>query len=233
MAYVGGKGNCYSRVIGAMPTHRVYIETHLGGGAVMRAKRPAERQIGVDADERVIAAWRRRGAPCELIHGDAVAFLSCFPFTGDELVYSDPPYPIESRNGRNRYRHDYGERDHAALLEVLVGLSCRVLVSGQPTPLYCERLAGWRRIEFRSGGRRGGRAEMLWANFPEPDFLHEPAKAGATFRDRERVKRRLTTMRRKVERMDGTERSLFVEWLARKYPEQIRKAGKEVAWIES
>ena len=233
MGYFGGKGNCYCRVLGAMPTHCVYIETHLGGGAVMRAKRPAERQIGIDADERVIEAWRRRGAPCELVHGDAAGFLSRFPFTGEELVYSDPPYPMESRNGRNRYQHDYAERDHAALLEVLVGLTCRVLVSGQPTPFYRERLVGWRCIEFRSGGRRGGRTEMLWANFPEPDFLHEPAKTGATFRDRERVKRRLTTLCRKVERMGGAERSLFVEWLANTYPEQVRRTGKEVAWIES
>ena len=233
MSYLGGKGNCYSRVLGAMPTHCVYIETHLGGGAVMRAKRPAERQIGIDADEKVIKAWRRRGAACELVHGDAADFLSRFPFTGEELVYADPPYPMAARNERNRYRHDYDERDHAILLEVLVGLNCKVLVSGQLTPLYCERLAHWRRIEFKSGGRRGGRTETLWANFPESDSLHEPAKAGATFRDRERVKRRLATMRQKVERMNGAERSLFVEWLTCTYPEQVRRAGKQVQWTES
>jgi DNA adenine methylase len=232
MSYLGGKGNCYSRVLGAMPTHRVYIETHLGGGAVMRAKRPVERQIGVDADERVIDTWRRRGAPCELVHGDATCFLSRFPFAGEELVYSDPPYPLESRGGRNRYRYDYSEYDHAALLEVLVGLNCYILVSGQPTSLYRERLAGWRRIDFRSGARRGGRIETLWANFPEPDFFHEPAKTGTTFRDRERVKRRLTTIQRKVERMDHVERSRFVEWVVSTYPEQVGRAGKEVVWHE-
>lgn len=233
MSYFGGKGNCYSRILGAMPTHRVYIETHLGGGAVMRAKRPVDRQIGLDADKRVIDAWRRRGAPCELLHEDAVTFLRRFPFTGDELVYTDPPYPTETRSFRNRYLHDYDEQDHATLLDVLAGLTCKVLISGQPTPLYMERLAGWRRIDFDSGSRRGRRTETLWANFPESDPLQEPVKAGATFRDRERVKRRLATMQRKVERMEGAERRLFLEWLELNYPRQIHRHGKEVVWNES
>ena len=229
MAYVGGKGNCIARVIGAMPTHSIYIETHLGGGAVMRAKRPAQRQIGIDADERVIRAWRERGAPCELVHSDAVTFLKQFPFSGSELVYADPPYPAETRSGAHRYRHDYQEEDHAELLKVLASLNCRVLVSGQPTRLYNERLATWRCTQFGSGGRRGGRRELLWANYPEPVALHDPAKAGATFRERERVKRRLTTIQRKVERMGFAERTLFVDWLTATYPEQVGRAEPEVA----
>lgn len=228
MGYLGGKGNCASRVIGAMASHRVYIETHLGGGAVMRAKRPSERQIGVDADRGVIEAWRDRGPPCELVHGDAVEFLRAFAFTGDELVYADPPYPLETRGGRNRYRHDYAERDHAELLETLLRLKCKVLVSGPPTQLYRERLGSWHRTDFRSGARGGARAETLWANYPEGLPLHEPARAGADFRERERSKRRLATMRRKVERLTGPERSVFVRWLARSYPEQIRCLGEEV-----
>ncbi|WP_197969607.1 DNA adenine methylase [Bradyrhizobium diversitatis] len=187
----------------------------------MRAKRPVERQIGIDADERVIRAWRERRVVCELVHGDAAAFLKRFQFTGQELVYADPPYPDETRGRRNRYRYDYRKDDHVELLEVLANLRCRVLISGQPTDLYCERLARWRCMEFRSGGRRGGRKELLWANFPEPAALHEPAKAGTTFRDRERVKRRFATIRRKVEQMDSAERNLFVEWLAARYPEQV------------
>jgi site-specific DNA-adenine methylase len=229
MAYVGGKGNCFTRVIGAMPTHSVYIETHLGGGAVMRAKRPARRQIGIDADESVIRAWRERGPTCELIHGDAVTFLKQFRFTGSELVYADPPYPTEVRSGSHRYRHDYREDDHAELLEVLANLNCQVLVSGQPSQLYNERLSAWRCIQFGSGGRRGRRQELLWANFPEPAALHDPARAGATFRDRERVKRRLSNIQRKIERMELAERTLFVDWLVATYPEQISQVGNDIA----
>lgn len=212
-----------------MPSHRVYIETHLGGGAVMRAKRPSERQIGIDVDVRVIDAWRDCGAPCELVHGDAIDFLRGHAFAGDELVYADPPYQLETRSGQNRYRHDYADPDHAELLDTLLALPCKVMVSGQPTALYCERLIAWRRIEFRSGARGGARSETLWVNFPDTAPLHEPARAGADFRERERSKRRVATLRRKVERLTGAERSVFVHWLARNYPEHLRGLEEEAA----
>jgi hypothetical protein len=48
-------------LINLMPPHLVYCEPFLGGGAVMRLKRPAEYNIGVDLDAGVIAAWRSRG----------------------------------------------------------------------------------------------------------------------------------------------------------------------------
>ncbi|KHE92566.1 MAG: hypothetical protein SCABRO_01681, partial [Candidatus Scalindua brodae] len=39
MNYPGGKGGVFQKLINLMPPHDVYIETHLGGGAVIRNKR--------------------------------------------------------------------------------------------------------------------------------------------------------------------------------------------------
>lgn len=50
MTYPGGKGNCYQQIINQMPPHDVYIEPFLGGGYVMKAKRPAMLNIGVELD---------------------------------------------------------------------------------------------------------------------------------------------------------------------------------------
>ena len=76
-----------------MPPHEVYIETHLGGGAVIRNKRPARRNIGIEVDPKVIEKWpekEKRGI--EIIQGDGVNFLKDYPLTGNEMVYCDPPY---------------------------------------------------------------------------------------------------------------------------------------------
>lgn len=55
--YDGGKGNLYQKIINLIPPHQVYIEPFLGGGAVMRHKRPAMLNIGLDLDQRVIDGW--------------------------------------------------------------------------------------------------------------------------------------------------------------------------------
>lgn len=56
MSYNGGKGGAgvYQKIINAMPRHRVYIETHLGGGSIMRHKKLAAASIGIEIDAAVI-----------------------------------------------------------------------------------------------------------------------------------------------------------------------------------
>jgi len=60
MAYPGGKNGAgvYQRIINLMPPHDTYVEPFLGGGAVMRLKRPATLNIGLDLDRALIRAWR-------------------------------------------------------------------------------------------------------------------------------------------------------------------------------
>ena len=60
MEHPGGKNGAgvYQRIINLMPPHRVYIEPFLGGGAIMRLKRPAELNIGVEIDDEVLGNFR-------------------------------------------------------------------------------------------------------------------------------------------------------------------------------
>ena len=56
MGYFGSKatsGLC-QLIISMMPPHSTYIETHLGGGAVMKRKPPAPRNVGIDRDASVL-----------------------------------------------------------------------------------------------------------------------------------------------------------------------------------
>ena len=88
-AYVGSKattGLCQP-LIALMPPHSVYIETHLGGGALMRRKPAALRNIGIDIDGRALAGFECE-YPVELVQGCAHEYLARYPFDGTELVYS-------------------------------------------------------------------------------------------------------------------------------------------------
>ena len=54
MEYPGGKGKTYQQFINLMPPHETYIETHLGGGSIIRNKRLAMRNIGIEIDPETV-----------------------------------------------------------------------------------------------------------------------------------------------------------------------------------
>ncbi len=99
MSYLGSKAasGVYQKIIAEMPPHDVYIETHLGGGAVMLRKPPAKVNFGIDIDPQTIEAFNQGnpefldtlGDSLFIDVGDAVDFLeaSC----GGTL-------PMEGRN---------------------------------------------------------------------------------------------------------------------------------------
>ena len=51
-----------------IPPHDTY-RTHLGGGAIMKRKLAALRNIGIDRDARALDAFESRNYPVELVHG--------------------------------------------------------------------------------------------------------------------------------------------------------------------
>ena len=190
MGYFGSKattGLCQV-LLGLQPPHDLYVETHLGGGALMRRKAPALRSIGIDRDRRALDGFIC-DYPVELVHGCAHEFLSGFRFRGTELVYSDPPYLHATRRSARRYRYEYSEADHAALLGLLTGLPCQVMVSGHPSALYDEVLSGWRRVALQVTTQARVRTEVVWLNFA-PDRMHWAGHAGRNAADRQRIKRK-------------------------------------------
>ena len=189
-SYFGSKatsGLCQA-IIAIMPPHDTYIESHLGGGAIMKRKPPALRSIGIDRDRQALAKFEC-GYPVQLIKGCAHRFLSEYKYEGRELVYSDPPYLKYTRSSGRRYRFDYEEQDHVELLELLKRLPCRVMISGYRSALYDERLAGWRSLELQVMNQGGVRTEKLWFNF-SVERVHWARYAGKNFTDRQRIKRK-------------------------------------------
>ena len=227
MAYPGGKGGAgvYQRIITLMPPHRVFIEPFLGGGAVMSAKRPAARNIGVDLDGDVVGAWADRPG-VEVVHGCGIDFLRRHDFAGDELVYCDPPYLMATRAGRRLYEHELSEAQHDELLGVITGLPCMVMISGYWSPMYADRLKGWTAISF-AAMTRGGRlaTEWLWFNYPEPVELHDYGFLGTSFRERERIKRKKQRWTARLVRMPILERQALLSAIAELGSADIARSG--------
>lgn len=193
MRYPGGKFRCYQKLINLIPPHRVYIETHLGGGAVLRNKAPAEINIGVDRDPAVIGTFVGQFGPSFRFCAQAAEeFLGEYCFEGDEFVYADPPYwPASRRSVHSPYRYDYSEAEHVDLLRILGGLPCAVMVSGYASVAYDRALDGWNRRVFQGTSHVGAREEVVWLNY-EPSLLHDSRYLGHTFRERQAIKRKRT-----------------------------------------
>jgi site-specific DNA-adenine methylase len=204
--YFGSKatsGLCQP-IIALMPPHDTYIETHLGGGAIMKRKPPALHNIGIDMDPQALADFEC-DYPVQLVNGCAHRFLAKYDFRGGELIYSDPPYLHRTRTSARRYRFDYEEQDHIELLALLETLPCNVIVSGYPSALYEELLAEWCSLELQVMNQGGVRTEKLWFNFT-PDRVHWASFAGRNFTDRQRIKRKAANWARRYRTLPRAER---------------------------
>jgi hypothetical protein len=80
-----------------MPPHDTYIETHLGGGAIMQRKPAALHNIAIDLDPQALLAFKCEYS-VEKVNGCAHEFLSKYHFQGRELV----PSPMKVRSHLNR-----------------------------------------------------------------------------------------------------------------------------------
>ena len=229
MTYPGGKGRAYQRIISLMPPHATYIETHLGGGAVMRRKRPARRSIGIDLDAGVVDRWRGLALPgLEVVHGCAARFLRQFAFTGGELVYSDPPYWPDTRRRARCYRHDYTREQHLELLDVLLALPCRVMVSGYANAAYDDALRQWRRHAVQNQTQAGRVDETVWTNF-EPDHrLHDYSYVGDDFRERERIRRGRRTQVERLRRAPPVERAAMLSDIVDTFAEDVLAMAERI-----
>ena len=215
MNFPGGKGGTYQKYINLMPPHEVYIESHLGGGAIMRYKRRANRNIGIEIDPEIIEIWTGRNEiDFELIHGNAISFLKSYPFTGKELVYCDPPYLRETRKKYYPlYKYEYSLSEHIELVEVLKSLPCMVMISGYEAPLYIKSLKSWHTHSFQATTHHGMATEWIWMNYPNPAHLHDYRYLGDNFREREKIKLKLKRWTARFKSMHALERQALLSAL--------------------
>lgn len=222
MSYPGGKNGegVYQRLINQIPPHDIYIETHLGAGAILRNKRPAKLNIGVDFDRDVVDSWLSKdlGKSTFVYHEDAALFIreygSCFYDSllpeKKTFVYCDPPYLPETRKSGPLYRYEYTKHQHIELLELLLSLKAMVMISGYRHAIYDDALKHWRRMDYMAPTRQGMVKESAWMNYEEPTELHDYRYLGDGFRSRERIKRKTKRWINNLEAMPPLERQAII-----------------------
>lgn len=228
-AYPGGKGKSYQHVINVMAPHHRYVESHLGAGSVMRFKRPARVNIGIDRDERVVERWKcQRFDNLDVHCGDALTIVPSLGLGPGDLLYCDPPFHPATRRKPRAYRHELSAGDHERLLEMLSGLECSVVLSGYVNELYEERLSTWHRTDFETRTHVGAVTESIWTNYRPGPVLHDYSFIGGCFRERERMRRRVGALSAKLRHASELERNAALALLADIDPRSISHAAERV-----
>jgi hypothetical protein len=204
--YFGSKDapGLFQNIISIMPPHDTYIETHLGGGTIMKRKLRSQKNIGLDLDGDALKNFN-----CDysvsLINTCSHTFLRTYKFCGSELIYCDPPYLIETRRSNRKYKFDYTIKDHIELLELLNELPCDIILSGYPSKLYDSYLTEWNKIELQVMSQSGPRTEVIWHNY-QIDKLFWSTFAGKNAAKRQDLKRKVERWRKNYKKMPRRER---------------------------
>jgi DNA adenine methylase len=159
------------------------------GDSAVAISQPAAKRLRAKAvlSQNNAREQQQTAALCET---DALAFLASYPWRGDELVYCDPPYLLETRTSRRRYLFEMDTLEHQALLDILLQVPANVMVSGYYSALYASALKDWRLVTLEAITRCGTmRTEHLWCNFPEPVELHDYRYLGRNHRERQDLNR--------------------------------------------
>lgn len=234
--YFGGKGagGVVHRIINQIPQHHVFISGFLGRCAVMRYKLTTAINIGIDLDSEILDLWKESvclganttfpdlwkcdaGLDFAFWKIDVLDFISDAAYLQkrDTFLYLDPPYLHATRTSSKRYKFEMTGTQHQELLARIKTLPCMVALSCYDSPLYAQELLPWRKIQFHAQTRGGIRMETLYMNYPEPapDMLHDKRFLGEDFRAREKAKRRIETIKGKINRLSMEEKARLSDWL--------------------
>lgn len=227
MTYPGGKNGMgvYQRIINHMPPHQTYIEGFCGSGAILRQKKPADRNIAIDKSQDALdlcASLHNDARYVDFVRADTLDILYTLANIGNVdafiddpkvLIYLDPPYLPETRKGGDLYTFEMTIEDHKELLQTISDRPSMIMISGYRSALYDEFLSHWHCIDYRTMTRRGMVDEALWINFAPPIALHDYGHLGSDFRQRERIKRKKVRWRNKLNNMDRLERLAIMDAL--------------------
>jgi len=106
----------------------------------------------------------------------------------ETFFYCDPPYVTDTIKTEHPYQ-SMSLQDHRRLVNVLLNVRGKVMLSGYDHPVYAPlEKAGWRKIQVRRplyatnprknlGGRRIHQIEYLWLNYDPPRFISQKPDA--------------------------------------------------------
>jgi len=219
--YPGAKTNSgiIPFIVNQIPYHWRYFELCAGSAQVFRHKRRAIVNYLNDLNPIVIAElFSVFGIEGEAIRYSTLPVLHLLPmfaFNRQDFIYLDPPYPASARrSGAVIYDCEMlGDDVHRQLLTAVLAMEANVMISTRPNDLYDTMLRDWRRLEFDTMGHYGPVTEVIFMNYPEPEYLHQYDMLGGDCWERQGVDRKRSRFADKLKRNTPYTNHLMIEEL--------------------
>ena len=195
--YPGGKNvnGTYHKIINLIPPHYTYIEGCLGGGAILRHKRPSAVTVGNDLSPRVYQAWKDYVMDnFSMFNIDVLKLITSIKAGKylDPFLYLDLPYIKEIRRSqKDIYDFESTTELHEGMLSSIANVDFNCMISTYPSELYAEKLKDWVCYQYESMTRGGVATELLYMNYPAPTELHDYQYLGADCWKRQAIKRKI------------------------------------------
>jgi DNA adenine methylase len=128
----------------------------------------AQRSASWDYRKEVIEKVADRMMRVQIENTDALKLIEDHDHP-ECTFYCDPPYPPESRNDTDSYKHEFDAEQHRELFEVVDACEGNVAVSGYNSSLNEELYSDWEMHtegeKTLAGSGTGSREEVMWTNY--------------------------------------------------------------------
>lgn len=134
-----------------------------------------------------------------------------FTFNGSDFIFFDPPYVLSSRrSGRKYYKHEWSVSQHYQALQFISATSAMVMLTHPPCKLYFDALPHFKFIPFNYASRHGIFNDGIWVNYDISQLeLATTAAVGQNAMERQMIKRKLQSLKRKIDRLSLHEKQMF------------------------
>ena len=155
---------------------RVIVKTHMSRGRAMDKHKGF--RYSKKSNRRPEQTWQewvlRSNQFCDRLMGVLIENRNAIDLIKDfddkeTLFYLDPPYLGYSRRCKNRKLYDsemVNEKDHLILLDLILKLKGKVMISGYYTDLYKKKLSKWNQEKRESWTSAHTKSvEVIWMNY--------------------------------------------------------------------
>lgn len=156
---------------------RFLVRSNMARGATQKYKtgwRNAGPKESLTRKQRVVREWNKlpnsvliaskRLKDAEIENTDAIKLIKKYNYE-ECLFYIDPPYLLDTRNGKY-YNKEMTDLEHLQLLKTIKDHKSKIIISGYDSELYNQILIGWKKINIMATTEsKEKKVECLWVNY--------------------------------------------------------------------